>query len=186
MKRDGRAYAGDRADAQLLTQLSNLDSEALTQVYNQFHTPLYRYIAFHVNEVQVAEDLTSEVFTRLLVALKNGNAPRNSVKQWLFGVARHVVNDHYRQKSRWKLTRLTDFLSSSAESPDQKISQKMDNDQLRQQLEKLNKNQRHVLALRFGYGMSIREVANLLEKSEGAVKMLQVRALAALAQVMEA
>lgn len=183
MRQDDRHHSAE-TDAHLLAQLRNLESEALTQVYNRYHTPIYRYISFRVDDKQTVEDLTSEVFTRLLAALQKGKVPRNTLKGWLFGVAGHVITDHYRQKNRWKWTALTDFLTDSADSLDRQMSQLMDKDHLRKHLKSLNQTQQHVLALRFGYGMSIREVAKSLNKSEGSVKMLQARAIAALAREM--
>ncbi len=134
MRQDDRPNSAE-IDAHLLAQLRDLDSEALTQVYNRYHTPLYRYISFRVDDSQTVEDLTSEVFTRLLSALQKGKVPQDTVKGWLFGVASHVVNDHYRQKSRWKWTTLTEFLTDSADSIDRQISQLMDKDHLRKHLQ---------------------------------------------------
>lgn len=171
-------------DAQLLAQLHEFDSDALTRVYNRYHAPLYRYISFHVNDTHTVEDLTSEVFTRLLSAIQKGQLPTESLKGWLFRVASNVVNSHHRHASRWKWTALTEFLTSSAETIDQQISRMMNSESLRKHLKQLTELQQHVLALRFGYGMSIREVAELLNRTEGAIKMTQARAIAALARKM--
>ena len=171
-------------DAQLLDRLRDFDTDALTRVYNRYHAPIYRYISFHVNNAQTVEDLTSEVFTRLLSAIQKGQLPTQSLKAWLFRVASNVVNSHHRQSSRWKWTALTEFLTSSAETVDQQISQLMNTERLREHLQYLTELQQQVLALRYGYGMSIREVADLLDRSEGAIKMTQARAVATLARKM--
>jgi RNA polymerase sigma factor (sigma-70 family) len=65
-------------------------------------------------------------------------------------------------------------------TPEQALDQKMAQAQLDAALETLTEEQQEVLALRFGYEMPIRDVAHTLEKSEGAIKMLQARAIAAL------
>ena len=168
-------------DSHFLEKLSKLDSLALTQVYNRFYSPLFKYISFRVDDTQLAEDLTSDVFSSLLEAIQKNKMPRE-IQPWLFGVARNLVNGHYRKKSRWKWTALTDFLSDSAESVDTQIVQKMNLRELSKQIHTLNEPQQHVLGLRFGYGLSIKEVANQMGKSEGAVKMLQARAIAALSK----
>ncbi len=164
---------------------TRLDSDSLTRLYNENYDLVYRTIAFRVGDQQVVEDLTSDVFTRLLVALKRGNAPDTSPRGWLLTVARNVVADHYRKQSRRQWTRLSDWFASDEQSPDQQTDQQLQNAALRQSVNKLPKAQQEVLALRFGYGMPIREVAQLLEKSEGAVKMLQARGVAALAREMQ-
>lgn len=164
---------------------TQLDSDSLTRLYDENYDLVYRTIAFRVGDPQTVEDLTSEVFTRLLTALKRGRAPNESPRGWLLTVARNVVADHYRKQSRWQWTRLTEWLASDAQSPDQHTEQQLNAAALRQSVNKLPKSQQEVLALRFGYGMPVREVAQLLKKSEGAVKMLQARAVAALAQEMQ-
>lgn len=164
---------------------TRLDSDSLTRLYDENYDLVYRTIAFRVGDPQTVEDLTSEVFTRLLTALKRGRAPDDSPRGWLLTVARNVVADHYRKQSRWQWTRLTEWLVSDVQSPDQHTDQQLSAAALRQSVDKLPKAQQDVLALRFGYGMPVREVAALLEKSEGAVKMLQARAVAALAREMQ-
>lgn len=168
-------------DGQFLDKLRQLDPLALTQVYNRFHTPLFKYISFRVDNVQLAEDLTSDVFSALIETLKKDKPPLK-MEAWLFGVARNLLKTHYRKKSRWKFSFLTEVLVDSAESLDTQLTDKMNVSQLQKQLHTLNEQQQHVLGLRFGYGMSIKEVAKQMGKSEGAVKMLQARALASLSK----
>lgn len=172
----------DLSEATLLARLQAFDGEALTDVYNQYHTAVYRYIAFRVNDDATAEDLANEVFTRLLAALRRRQAPATTVRGWLFGVAERVVADHYRKRSRWRFGWLSEDLPSPADSPEQHVGHALRLAQLRAGLHRLSADQQHVLALRFGYGLPIAEVAALIGKSEGAVKMLQARAIARLAE----
>ncbi len=162
-----------------------LDSESLTRLYDENYDLVYRTIAFRVGDPQTVEDLTSEVFTRLLTALRRGRTPDDSPRGWLLIVARNVVADYYRKQNRWKWVRLTERVESNEQSPDQQADQQMGLKALRQSVNKLPKSQQDVLALRFGYGMRVREVAQLLDKSEGAVKMLQARAVTTLTQEMQ-
>ncbi len=164
---------------------TRLDSDSLTRLYDENYDLVYRTIAFRVGDPQTVEDLTSDVFTRLLTAMKRGRAPAESPTGWLLTVARNVVADHYRKQNRWQWTRLTEWLVSDETSPDQRTDQQLSAEALRLSMNKLTKMQQQVLALRFGYGMPVREVAELLEKSEGAVKMLQARAVATLAREMQ-
>lgn len=171
-------------DAAMLARLQALEIDALTDVYDQYYTPLYRYITFRVSDEATAEDLANEVFARLLAALRRRQPPHSTVKGWLFGVADRVVADHHRKQSRWRWHWLSDDVPSTAELPEHVAAQTLRSDRLRASLRKLNAEQQHVLALRFGYGMAIAEVAALLGKSEGAVKMLQARAVARLSEDM--
>ncbi|MBE2199792.1 MAG: sigma-70 family RNA polymerase sigma factor [Anaerolinea sp.] len=165
----------------LLSRARALDGDALSQIHDQYYRPIYRYVSFRVSDHKLAEDLTSEVFTRLLSALRDKSSPQNTLRGWLFGVASHVVNDHYRQKARAKEVELSDMIADDRLSLDERVGQKMRIEKLRDALKELTEEQQRVLALRYGFGMHIREVAQTIGKSEGAVKQLQLRAIAALA-----
>ncbi len=168
----------------LLNRARSLDQEALAQIHDLYYVPIYRYIAFRINEHETAEDLTSEVFTRLLSALRDHTAPQKTLRGWLFSVASRVVKDHYRKQYRRKQTELDESMPSLVATPDQKVEMKLTNENLRQAITKLTEDQQQVIALRFGYEMSIRDVAQTIGKSEGAIKMLQARAVAALSRIM--
>ncbi|MEZ4641561.1 MAG: sigma-70 family RNA polymerase sigma factor [Chloroflexota bacterium] len=165
----------------LLARARALDGDALSQVHDQYYRSIYRYINFRVSDHKLAEDLTSEVFTRLLSALREKSAPQNTLRGWLFSVASRVVSDHYRQQARAQEVELTDMIADDRSSLDERVSQKMRVEELRSALQELTEEQQRVLALRYGFGMRVREVAQTIGKSEGAVKQLQLRAIAALA-----
>lgn len=169
----------------LLNRARSLDAEALEQIHDMYYVPIYRYISFRVNEHETAEDLTSDVFTRLLSALQDKTAPQKTIKGWLFSVASHVVKDFYRKKYRHKQIALEESVPSLADGPAQKVESMLTNEILREAITELTEEQQEIIALRFGYEMSIREVAETLGKSEGAVKMLQARAIAALSRTMQ-
>ena len=168
----------------LLHRAKSLDQEALAQVHELYYDAIYRYIAYRVNDLQTAEDLTSEVFIRFLHAIQQKNAPQNTIRGWLFGTASLILKEHYRKKKRTQLTELDDALSEEWIEPIEKIEAQEDKKALRQALSNLTEEQQQVLALRFGYEMPVRDVAETMNKSEGSVKMLQVRAIAALTRMM--
>ena len=168
----------------LLHRAKSLDREALAQVHDLYYDAIYRYIAYRVNDYQTAEDLTSEVFIRFLHAIQQKNAPQNTIRGWLFGAASLILKEHYRQKKRTQLTELSDNLPDDETRPTERLEAQENKEALRQAMTNLTEEQQQVLALRFGYEMPIRDVAETMSKSEGSVKMLQVRAIAALTRVM--
>jgi len=168
----------------LLNRARSLDPAALEQIHDMYYVPIFRYVAFRINEHETAEDLTSEVFTRLLSALRDHTAPQKTIRAWLYSVASHIVKDYYRKKYRRPQTTLNDSIPSLADSPDKKVEMNLAKEQLHQAMTDLTEDQQQVLALRFGYEMSIRDVAQTIGKSEGAIKMLQARAIAALSRKM--
>ena len=176
-------------EEQLLAGARQLDESALAQIHDCFYTLIYRYTRYRTSDDQIAEDAASEVFVRLLDALQNGKAPRQSLRGWLFSTANHIVNDHFRHHYRVQTEDLEDHtsLSASAETdPEYQFQMQLTNEHLRATLARLTPDQQHVVSLRFGQGMSHREVAQLMGKSEGAVKLLQFRALRALRDLLEA
>jgi RNA polymerase sigma-70 factor (ECF subfamily) len=168
----------------LLSRARGLDQEAIAEIHDAHYVSIYRYISFRVDDVLTVEDLTSDVFIRFLSALRDRHAPPNTIRGWLIGTASNVIKEHYRAKKRLQQreTALNESLPEEGPDPAQSVSIKLTNEQLRQAMEDLPEGQQKVLALRFGYGMRHKEVADTLDKSEGSVKMLQVRAIAALAR----
>jgi RNA polymerase sigma-70 factor (ECF subfamily) len=139
---------------------------------------------FRTNDERAAEDLSSDVFLRLLDALHAGRPPE-SLRAWLFGVAAHLVVDHYRRQSRRPQVELSEDLPALEPGPDSLITRTLTLTAVRRALRQLTEVQQQVLALRFREGRSIVDTAALMNKSETAVKQLQFRAVAALRRIME-
>jgi RNA polymerase sigma-70 factor (ECF subfamily) len=166
----------------LLTRARALDPEALAQIHDTYYVKIFRYIALRISDPETAEDMTSEVFTRLLSALRDRTAPQNTLQGWLFAVATKIVKDHYRKQYRRPQLPLDDSMPSPGDNPDQMVETRLTQEQLQAAMTELTEEQQNVIALRFGYEMSIGEVAQSIGKSEGSVKMLQARAIAALSR----
>ena len=166
----------------LLARARQLDPEALALIHDTYYASIFRYVAFRVGDRETAEDLTSEVFTRLLTALRDKHAPQNTLRGWLYGVAARVVSDHHRQAYRAPQVELDESLVSADHDPADIVEGKLTQERLKRAMQELTEEQRHVLSLRFGSDLPIQDVARTLGKSEGAVKQLQARAVAALAR----
>ena len=169
----------------LLARARALEDEALAEIHETYYEPIFRYIVFRVSNQQIAEDLTSEVFVRLLSALRDHTAPQNTLRGWLYGVAFRVVNDHHRKQYRREEVKLTDTIASNSHGPLETVAQQMSWREVRAAMSVLTEAQREVIALRFGQEMPIRDVAQVLGKTEGAVKQLQARAIASLARILK-
>lgn len=166
----------------LLAKARALDEEALATIHETYYGPLFRYLLYRVDDRQVAEDLTGEVFVRFLSAIRDRTTPQNTLRGWLYGVASNLANDYHRRRYRRRHVNLDDSLPSSQAEPSEWVGKTLRWQQVQTAMEDLTGDQREVLALRFGQELPIREVARLMSKSEGAVKQLQVRAIAALAE----
>jgi len=168
----------------LLARARKLDPDALAAIHDMYYAPIFRYVAYRVGDRDTAEDLTSEVFTRLLSALRDRNAPQNTLRGWLYGVAAHMVSDHYRRHYHSPQIELNESIVSKDAGPAETVEATLTREDLRRAIAELTEEQQNVIALRFGYDMPIQDVARTMGKSEGAVKQLQARAIAALARKM--
>ncbi len=173
-------------DQQLLVQAQQLDPAALRALHQRFYEPVARYVQFKVGDPHMVEDLTGEVFVRVLQGLKRGQGWQDSPQGWIMGIARHVVADHYRQKERVAEVELSDQLAATAgASPDHQAVLSERKRLLEQAIHRLSDEQRDVILLRFMEGIDIQGVAKAIRKTPGAVKALQYRALRALAEMMQ-
>jgi RNA polymerase sigma-70 factor (ECF subfamily) len=158
--------------------------EALAQIHDLYYEPLFRYISFRVSDRHAAEDLTNDVFTRFLTALRDRRAPDTTLRGWLYGVATNVVRDYYRKRYRSAHVELDEMIESPEIGPAEMAEAALTRADLRQAMAGLTDEQQNVIALRFGYELPIQEVARTMGKTEGAIKQLQARAIAALARKM--
>ena len=161
-------------------RLDGLDSKAIGAVYDQYFSEVYRYVLYRVGDQHLAEDIASDVFIRLLEAVRNGRGPDTNLKGWLIGTASHVVMDHLRKKYRRPEDELPESLPDLEPGPASEVDQREQNRLVRGAYSKLTSEQQDVLALRFGAGYSLEETASRMDKNVNAVKALQFRALAAL------
>ena len=167
-------------EAALLARARALDTRALGQIHDQFYPELYRFALYRTGEPVAAEDIAAEVFVRLLDALHAGRAPQTTLRGWLFGVAAHLVADHFRRRPTSPLPdTLPAGSSTAAEAEDQ-----LRRAEVHAALQQLSAEQQNVLALRFGQGASLEETAGTLGKTVNAVKQLQWRAVAALRKAL--
>ena len=173
------------ADQSLLQQAKRFYPDALGALHDRFYEPVYRYVSFKVGDHHAREDLTSEVFLRVLEALKRGRGWHTSPDAWIFGIARNVVADHYRRGPGRTEVALDEGLSAPPEDePAHMFLRDEECEELVRGISSLTEEQRDVILLRFMQGLSIKDAAEALNKSSGAVKALQYRAISALAAVM--
>lgn len=175
-------------EEQLLADARQFNLTALAQIHDCFYESIYRYARYRTDDTQVAEDTASEVFVRFLDALQTGKAPRRSLRGWLFGTASHIVSDHFRRRYRVQDEDLEDHTvlpAGDETNPEHQLQLNLTHEQLSAALVELTPDQQHVVTLRFGQGLSHREVAQIMGKSEGAIKLLQFRALQTLRRLLE-
>lgn len=172
--------SGSNRDALRLARARALDRNTLGGIYDEFQPLIYSYIYRRVGDVESARDLTAEVFRRFLQAIANGNGPSEQLRAWLYRVAHNLIIDHYRRRQNRDGLPLEERIASRDAEPDSTAELHMQCDAVRLALAQLTADQQQIIALKFLEGLSNEEVAGITDKSVGAVKALQHRALAAL------
>lgn len=163
----------------LLERAQKLDAQALAQIHDRFYPPVYRYVQYRLDNEQVVEDISSEVFLRLLDHIHKRKGEIHDLRSWLLGTAANLINDHLRQKYRRPTENLEDHETLTTGEDLHRTAEQNENQRdIRQAMQQLTREQQHVLALRFSQGFSVEETAKLMNKTIGAVKVLQFRALA--------
>ena len=182
---DTRAEDPDERD--LLNRASRADPEALGQLYDQYVDRIYNYIYHRVGQAELAEDLTAQVFARMLEAIRDGRAWRTSFSGWIYRIAHNLVIDYYRRRHRATFVELEEAhpIPTAETDPLRRVEARLESERLRAALGKLTEEQAEVITLRFLEELSIAEVAATMDKTEGAIKALQYRAVLALRRVMQ-
>ena len=168
----------------LLKRARRGDQKAIETIYERYFDALYRFIRWRVDDIGQAEDLTSEVFIKLLHALQGPNAPRHSLRGWLFRVARNVLHDHHLhaiETTEWN----DDLAIPGDHDTEAQLLQSLDIQRVRRALHMLAEDQQEVLILRFGHMFNLHETAETMGKSISAIKSLQFRAITTLRQVLD-
>jgi len=173
-------------EAKLIRRAQLGEDDALMALYRQHQAAVYTYILTHVSGNQaVAEDLTSEVFVRMVARIHGWRGMGRPLQAWLITIARNLVADHYRIEGRTPWLALHDTQAGDAPAPESVSSANWERRRLYQALAQLTPDQRDVLVMRFFNEMSVAETAVTLHKQAGAVKTLTRRALAALRRHLE-
>jgi RNA polymerase sigma-70 factor (ECF subfamily) len=171
---------------ELVKRAKQNDSEALAQIYDLFVEKVYRYIFYKVGNQAEAEDLTEEVFLKVLENIERFEERGAPFSSWLFVIARNLVINYYKLRSRQAAIPLNLLKEQIAdnERPDEAFFKNFSAEKLQIAIAQLTEEQQQVIILKFFSGLKNREIAGVLSKSEGAVKALQHRALASLYRIL--
>ena len=165
-------------ESKLISLSKQGDPEALASLYACYVERITRYVYSRVTDHQLAEDITSRIFLKMLEKLDTYQVGQSPVIAWLYRMAHNAVIDHYRMKRTF--VSLEDLHQAEAKQEDgieEKLELQIKSQQLRAALQVLTEEQQRVLILKFIDGLSTREIARRLGKQPGSVRSLQMRAL---------
>ena len=180
----------DGAERERLIALVELarqgDKEAFGLLYDHYQASVYRFLYYRTRSQALAEDLTSETFFRALRSMNSFRWQGKDFGAWLMTIARNLTTDHFKA-GRTRLEMTTEDMSphdDATEGPESAVLAGLTNEVLLTALSELPTEQRECLIMRFLLGMSIAETAKALDRSDGAVKQLQLRGVRNLAKLM--
>lgn len=179
--------ATELSEEELLAQAMEYDERALSELYDRYEAKIYSYIYRRTSDQGVAEDLTAQVFLRMLESIRNRRAWHSSFSGWLYRIAHNLIIDQYRRRDRQGSVPIEDSaaLPEMKQNPVLTVEMNLDAQRLRAAIQRLTDEQAEVVSLRFLEGYSIAEVAEMMDKTEGAIKALQYRAVATLRQMLQ-
>lgn len=172
-------------EAQLVKRAKQGDQTAFGEIYTRHHDAVYAYLYYRINDVQVAEDLTGEVFLRLVEKMGNFTYRGRPILAWLYTIARNLLIDYQRKQAQSAHVDLEERWATDAPSPLKVAERGLARDCLIRALKHLTEEQQRVILHKLLEGRTNSEVADLLGKTEGAVKSLQHRALASLRRAVK-
>jgi RNA polymerase sigma-70 factor (ECF subfamily) len=174
----------DILNPELIRRAQDGETIVVSDIYDRYQRGIFRYLYYRVGDQQTAEDLTSEVFLRMIEKISSYQDHRISFQAWLFQIARNLSIDHYRKMRLRNNVQFEEEFPSPGEGPLEMIDRELTSEKLCRALGELPDNQRDVIVMRFVVGMPIGEVAEILHKTNDSIKGLQRRALLALREIL--
>jgi len=158
-----------------------------SKIYDKYINKIYRFIFLKVNSQEIAQDLTSETFLKGWEAFQKANNPGNSIQKienpqaFLYQIARNLVIDHYREKGKAQLVSV-EFspIIDPRQNLEERANLNSDLEEIKRGLVKIKDEYQDVIIYRYLNELSMPEIAKIMDKSEGTVRVLLHRALKSL------
>jgi len=169
-------------EANLVKRAQEGEVNAVGELYDRYQTIIFRYVRARIYDHQIAQDLTGEIFLRMVENIPSYRAMGVPFVAWLYRIAHNHLVNHIRKETAQTIEPLTAAatLSHAEGNPAALVEQKIEFERLLRALDYIDEQQREVMILRFLVEMPLKDVAEALGKTVGAVKTLQHRGTLAL------
>jgi RNA polymerase sigma-70 factor (ECF subfamily) len=175
----------DGQERDIVQRARSGDQQALAELYDLYFPRIYRYILARTGNPAEAEDVTEEVFIRVLGAISGFQWRQAPFAAWLFRIAHNQFISHTRKNGmRRQETPLAASVADQSPDPLIRVEDRLYFEQIFDVARALPQAQREVLWLRFAVGLSVNDTARALGKREGNVKVLQHKAIATLQKLL--
>lgn len=171
-------------ERELIERAHEGDKAAVSTLYDAHVQSIFAYINYRVGSEAIAEDLTADVFLRMIRALPKYQYTGAPFGAWLFRIAANRIAEYYREKQPVLSDSILENYRSNDPDPDDQIVTEAQRSRVREAMHMLSDDYQTVLILRFTQDLPHTEVASIMGKSIEAVRVLQHRALKTLAKIM--
>ena len=181
-KATAAAEYGREETVELVKQAAGGNFTAFGELYGTYLDRIYRYVYYQVNDKMAAEDITEDVFVKAWKSIESCKGKEATFSSWLYRIAHnHLINVLRREQRLAPIEKvasveLIDFI--------EELETRAEYRELMENINCLPANQKQVIILKFIEGMENREIGTIMGKREGAVRVLQMRALATLRKRM--
>ena len=176
------------ADDAELVRRAQADPQAFGDLYRRYVRRVYNYLYYRTGRVEDAEDLTAQTFVRALNHLPRYSERGLPFAAWLLRIAHNLVANWHRDRSRHRLVSLEVWPVGvrASDDPEGTVAAQVEAERVRQAVRHLPPERQHLLVLKFVLGLSNAEIAQIMNRTEGAVKALLHRTIVALRQLLAA
>jgi RNA polymerase sigma-70 factor (ECF subfamily) len=172
-------------ESALIKDAASLDSDALATIFDEYAPAIYKYLLRLGAGSQEADQITGDVFARVLEKFSEGKGPRKNLRSYLFQTAYHLIVDDSRDRQRSTILDVADTVKQDLKPVQSVTEEKILLEKLARIMEhELTEEQRNVIVLRFQEDFSLKETAEIIGKNVNAVKALQNRGINRLREAM--
>ncbi|AOY75801.1 sigma-70 family RNA polymerase sigma factor [Clostridium formicaceticum] len=165
------------------------NEEAFTHIFETYYRRVYNYIYYRVHCQSTAEDLTSQVFEKIMISIDKYDEKRAPFEVWLFAIAKNILRDHFRSLKKQKFFSFSldkvKQLVSREKTPEDMILITETNDELIKAIKTLDERERNIIAFKFGGNLKNNEIAKILHITESNVGVILYRSMKKLKKEME-
>ena len=168
-------------EKELISKIISGDKDAFGELYDFYAPKVFRFIRLKVKSQALAEDLTSESFLRIWEHLQKQRQAEEGFRALLYTIARNLIVDSYRRKSSQEVSLDDDFMEFLLQEPAKdEIASKEKAEEIHRALINIKEEYQNVLIWYYIEELSVGEIADIMNKSEGAIRVLIHRALRSL------
>lgn len=161
--------------SKLIVRAQNGDSEAFGEIYSLFLRRIFRFINFSVNDYELSQDLTQNTFLKAWRSINRFSVKKGSFQAFLFTIARNSVIDWYRKRKELPLKDVAE--PASLVNVEEKVIRDEENLAVHRSISKLNFFEREIVTLRYFEDLTFAEIAKVVGKREGAIRVRVYRVI---------